>query len=124
MRPPDGIVFSILGEDDCRAILDRFVASEEPLTQRELAAELDFQSGRISRRMKEIEDAGLVARTSPHAPYTLLFRERIGDLLEMGADLASEIAMRGAEEAAIHSNRRRERRVGVDGMIEKPNGAT
>lgn len=120
MRPPDGIVFSILGDDDCRAILDRLVASGKPLTQRELAADLNFKSSRISRRMKEIEEGGLVARASPHAPYTLLFRERIGDLLVLGGDLASEIAMRSAEEAASHAGRRRESRVDIDELI---NGA-
>lgn len=111
MRPPDGNVFSILGDDGCRAILDKLAGSAEPLTQRQLIDELGIKSPQISRQMKAMEDAGLVARARPHSPYTLLFRERIGDLLELGAELAAEIGERRFEEARIHANRRREGRV-------------
>jgi DNA-binding MarR family transcriptional regulator len=118
MRPPDGKVFDVLGDDDCREIIDRLLESAEPLTQKRLMADLGMKSSLVSRRMGEIEDAGLATRTSSHAPYDLLFREKVRQLLELGADLASEVADRRATEAKAHVNHRRKRRMRGDGLLD------
>lgn len=107
MRPPDTSVFDVFGIEDCRRILDLLVDSGEPLTQGEIANALDLRSSVASRRMAEIEQAGLVVRASSHAPYELVFRELVHRMLEIGADLAGEVAARmSAEAQALRDERR------------------
>jgi DNA-binding IclR family transcriptional regulator len=60
------------------------------MTQRELTASLPFNSSTISRRMGELEDAGLVAHATSHAPYTLLFDSELRALLVAGSDLVEK----------------------------------
>lgn len=107
MRPPDAKVFDVFGNDDCRSILDLLIASEEPLTQGEIASALKLQSSLASKRMADIEAAGLVTRISSHAPYELLSREMVQGLLEVGADLAGEAADRTAAAAKALRDKRR-----------------
>jgi DNA-binding MarR family transcriptional regulator len=88
MSRADGKLYELLADEVCRAILRVLVASDLPLTQRALTATLPFNSSTISRRMGDLEDAGLVARESGHAPYSVLFRDKTLELLLAGADLA------------------------------------
>jgi DNA-binding IclR family transcriptional regulator len=102
-------VFDVLGIDDCRDILDLLIESPEPLTQGQIAAVLGLKSSLASRRMAEIEKGGLVTRASPHAPYDLAFPTQVHRVLELGADLASEVADRKATGAKSHKDERRKR---------------
>lgn len=88
MSRADGRLLELLADEVCRAILRCLLGSEEPLTQRALTSSLALGSSTISRRMRELEDAGLVARASGHAPYRVLFPEKTRELLRAGADLA------------------------------------
>lgn len=99
MSRADGKLFELLADEVCRAILRVLLSSDEPMTQRMLGSALPFNSSTISRRMRDLENAGLVARSSGHAPYTVLFRSKTRELLLAGADLASMAHTSLAEEA-------------------------
>jgi DNA-binding MarR family transcriptional regulator len=88
MARADGKLYELLADEVCRAILRALLERDEPITQRTLTAELAYGSSTISRRMGDLEDAGLVARSSAHAPYFVLFRAKTRELLLAGADLA------------------------------------
>lgn len=111
MPAPDAKVFEVFGIDECRGILDLLIRSHAPLTQKQIAEKLDLRSSGASRRMSEMEQAGLVARASSHGPYELLFRETVQTMLELGADLGSAVADRAAEEARALSDERRKSRM-------------
>jgi DNA-binding IclR family transcriptional regulator len=101
MSRADGKLYELVADDVCRAVLRALLVSDEPLTQRELTAKLPFNSSTISRRMRDLEDAGLVARASGHAPYSVLFGDRIRELLLAGADLAQMVHEALAQDAAL-----------------------
>lgn len=90
MARADGRIYALLADEACRAILRALVLSDSPMAQRALTAKLPFNSSTISRRMGELEDAGLVAHATSHAPYTLLFPHQMRALLLAGADLAEK----------------------------------
>jgi DNA-binding Lrp family transcriptional regulator len=93
-----GKLFAVLGQEECRRALRHLLDSDPPQTQRQLSVALGLRSSVISRRMKEIEDAGLVKRGSSHAPYDVLFPGRVRQLLTLGAELARDASKRQAEE--------------------------
>lgn len=111
MGPPDAKVFDVFGIDECRDILDLLIDSRQPLTQGQIADALDLKSSQASRRMAEIEGAGLVRRASSHAPYELIFHEKAQTMLELGADLSAEAAEMAAAEARELRKERRMRRM-------------
>jgi len=88
-------------------ILARLLA--DAATQKELREELQLGSGPISRKMAELERAGLVSRDRSHGPYRLQFREDVLRVLHATSDLhlrqvesraqAAERALRRAGEA-------------------------
>jgi DNA-binding IclR family transcriptional regulator len=88
MARADSKLYALLADEACYAILRALLLSDKPMTQAGLTATLPFNSSTISRRMGELEDAGLVARATSHAPYTLLFHSEIHALLLAGAGLA------------------------------------
>jgi DNA-binding HxlR family transcriptional regulator len=88
MARADGKIYALLADEACRGILRALLLSDSPMPQRALTAKLPFNSSTISRRMGELEDAGLVAHATSHAPYTLLFPHQTRALLLAGADLA------------------------------------
>jgi DNA-binding transcriptional MocR family regulator len=96
----DGKLYEVLADEVCRAILRGLLSSEEPLTQRSLTAALPYNSSTISRRMADLEDLGLVLRSSGHAPYSVPFPEKTRELLVAGTDLARMTHQALAEEAA------------------------
>jgi DNA-binding MarR family transcriptional regulator len=100
-------VFDVFSEDDCRRILDRLLECAEPQTQRQLSTDLELKSSVVSRRMADIEGFGLVTRASSHAPYDLHFPSMVRQLLDLGADLASAVARRKADEATAFAKERR-----------------
>lgn len=93
-----GKLFDVLSQDDCREALGRLLDSPRPLTQGQLSKALKLKSSAISRRMKEVEDVGLVQRSSSHAPYEVLFSKQTRELLVLGAELARDAMARKAEE--------------------------
>jgi DNA-binding IclR family transcriptional regulator len=111
VRPSDAKVFDVFSVDDCRSILDLLIDSREPLTQGQIAQALKLKSSQASRRMAEIEGAGLVTRASAHAPYELIFRDKAQTMLELGADIGTEAAERIAAEASELRKERRMRRM-------------
>ena len=111
MSPPDAKVFDVFSIDDCRRILDLLLDSHEPLTQGQIADALNLKSSLASRRMAEIEQAGLVVRASSHAPYALTLRDKTQGMLEFGADISTEVKRREFEEAEALSKERRMRRM-------------
>ncbi len=88
MARADGKLYELLADEVCRTILRFLLRSREPTTQRALTAALPFNSSTVSRRMSELEDAGLVVRAGGHAPYSVLFPGEVRDLLLAGSDLA------------------------------------
>jgi len=93
-----GKLFGVLEQEECRTALLHLLDSGEPLTQGQLSSALNIRSSVISRRMKEVEDAGLVKRESSHAPYDVLFPSQVRELLTRGAELARDASKRQAEE--------------------------
>jgi DNA-binding MarR family transcriptional regulator len=89
MARADGKLFRLLTDDVCRDLLRLLLCSKDPQTQGQLALELGLNSSTVSRRMRVLEDAALVTRATPHAPYELLFPQKTRELLAAGVDLAA-----------------------------------
>jgi len=92
----DGKLYELLADEVCRDLLRRVVASDRPLTQRELVNATGLNSSTISRRMALIEEHGLVHRPSLHSPYEVVFRETVRDLLVLAKELALMLLDRDA----------------------------
>jgi DNA-binding IclR family transcriptional regulator len=101
MSRADGKLFELLADEVCRAILRVLLRRGEPTTQRQLTAELPFNSSTISRRMAELVDGGLVTHTSGHAPYSVVHPSKTRELLLAGADLAQMAHQSLADAAAL-----------------------
>jgi DNA-binding HxlR family transcriptional regulator len=103
-----GKLFDVLAQEDCRKAISHLLDSEQPQTQRQLSDALELRSSVISRRMKEIEDVGLVKRPgSTHTPYDILFSVQVRQLLILGAELARDASRRQAEEDDEYAKKRR-----------------
>jgi DNA-binding Lrp family transcriptional regulator len=116
MPGADGKLFEVLSDDVCRSLLRSLLRHDEPQTQRQLTSELRYNSSTVSRRMKELEDLGIVARThpgTPRAPYEILFPSKTRALLLTAVQLANLTRTRQAEEAA--ADERQLLKEGMDG---------
>jgi DNA-binding IclR family transcriptional regulator len=80
-------------------------------TQKELATELDMNSGTLSKNMAKLSAAGLVRRLRSHSPYELQFRSGVWKLLQANNHLNIERA-----KAALEASERQERSVNQSGM--------
>ena len=101
MSQPDGKLFELLADEPRRTLLRILVRERGGLTQRELAAITELNSSTISRRMRELEDAGLVTRRSSHSPYEVVFPTETHALLLAGAELARATVQRDLDTASL-----------------------
>lgn len=99
MDRPDVDLAEELGDPHSFDILLELLAADQGLTQRELAAALKLDSGGTSRRMKRLEQLGLVERERSHGPYELTFPDETRDTLERVTNLAAAGLARRAEGA-------------------------
>lgn len=73
---------------------------DSPATQKQLAVELELNSGTLSKHMARLSGANLVWRQRTHAPWELQFREDVWKLLQGYTNLKKEISKELAEAAA------------------------
>jgi DNA-binding MarR family transcriptional regulator len=99
MSRADGKLYELLADEVCRRMLVALLENSERLTQRELISALGYNSSTVSRRMGDLEAAGLVSRSSSHAPYEVVFAEKTRELLLAALDLAEMAHSSLAEEA-------------------------
>lgn len=89
MSRPDVKIFELLTDEVRCDLLRLLLRNEAPQTQQQLASVLDLDSSTVSRRMADLESAGLIERAGPRkAPYRILFPSKTRELLQASADLA------------------------------------
>ena len=98
---PDVVVLKAIADQGCVDILRSLLAG--PATQKQLQAEHGINSGTLSRRMRELEQIGLVERERSHGPYQLVFGEQIRTLVQAAADLGQLGMQRRADEATAYA---------------------
>lgn len=114
----------VLAEGDTRRILERLFRG--PATQKELADELKLNAGTVSKHMKELRNARLVARERSHGSYELLFRHNTWRLYQAAVNLALEVAQVELEAAAERAEelQRSALQPAQEKMTPKPTRAT
>jgi DNA-binding HxlR family transcriptional regulator len=112
--PSDVVVLAELGHRDKIRIVERL--SEGPARQRDLIDELGLTSGTLSKWLAELVGARLVVQegSAPRDPYWLVKPDTTNALLDIAAQLASELAdaevERAQEQATVDRQRLQERR--------------
>ncbi len=86
---------------------------EQRATQKELGARFGLPSGSMSRHLRELELAGLVARERAHGAYHVIHPRQTRALIESAAQLADELA--AAHSEAATRNVRAVRKAGLKG---------
>jgi DNA-binding Lrp family transcriptional regulator len=99
---PDGKLFELLADEPRHDLLRILLREGRGLTQRELATIAGLNSSTISRRMGELEEAGIVARRSAHGPYEVVFPAETRDVLLAGAKLTKATLQRKLDIASLH----------------------
>jgi DNA-binding transcriptional ArsR family regulator len=87
MARADRKLFRLLADEVCYDILRALLDEPEPLAQRDLVRLLGVASSTISRRINDLEDAGLVARTSKHGVWRPVYEGTTRELLRSAAEL-------------------------------------
>ena len=86
---PDVTPLQAAGDPERFRILRRLLRG--PATQKELAIELEINSGTLSKHIKKLSGAGIIGQQRPgHAPYELRFRDSVAILLQANANLVGE----------------------------------
>ncbi len=101
-------LLATLGDSQRLAILESLLASDRPMSQGELRLTLDVSDatkGTLSKNMKRLERAGLVARSGAY--YVLRHRILTSNLLQIAANLARSLAEEEAHDAAERVGRLR-----------------
>ncbi|WP_445149515.1 winged helix-turn-helix domain-containing protein [Baekduia sp. Peel2402] len=101
MASPDGKLFVALGDGTSRDLLRIMARERVPLSQAALGSLVGANASTISRRMADLEDLGLVARKSSHAPYQLKFPGETRAVLKAVNCLATAVLRRDLDELAI-----------------------
>jgi len=101
--PSDAAVLAALSHPEKLRIVERL--GQEAAKQKELAKDLDLDSGSLSRWLRELSQAGVISqdRVGTHDPYWLVMPKRTEELLDLAALLASELADAHAERAALQA---------------------
>jgi DNA-binding transcriptional ArsR family regulator len=108
--PSDVAVLGELGHRDKVRIVERL--SRGKAQQKELAKDLDLQSGTLSRWLGELVQARIIsqARQGRYEVYWLIKPERTNELLDIAAKLAIELsaAQLEADEAKLREREERD----------------
>lgn len=101
--PSDAAVLAALSHPEKLRIVERL--GQGAAKQKELAKDLDLDSGSLSRWLRELSQAGVISqdRVGTHDPYWLVMPKRTEELLDLAALLASELADAHAERAALQA---------------------
>jgi DNA-binding HxlR family transcriptional regulator len=113
-----GHLFRVCADDRRLKVLQHLAT--RAATQKELRSDLGLGSSLVSRQMKVLEDAGLVARPRSHAPYNLTAPEETVRFL----DVCSELSLTLATEQLAASVAWREEIWQIANPIEDPAGTT
>jgi DNA-binding MarR family transcriptional regulator len=107
--PSDVVVLAALAHRERMRIVEHL--RRGPAQQKELAKELQLDSGSLSRWLRELAQARIISqdRDGTHDPYWLVMPERTDEFLDLAALLASELADAYAERAAAQAKVDRER---------------
>jgi DNA-binding IclR family transcriptional regulator len=99
---PDGKLFELLADEPCHDLLRILLREREGLTQKQLVAIAGLNSSTISRRMRELEEAGFVARRSVHGRYEVVFPTETRAVLLAAAKLTQVTLQRKLDVASLH----------------------
>jgi DNA-binding HxlR family transcriptional regulator len=99
MGREDRQLLELVSDGVCHEILIRLLA-DGPQTQAQLRAAVRVGSGAISRRMADLENAGLVVRERSHGPYHLVLPQQTRELMEGAMVLAANALERRYATAA------------------------
>lgn len=85
------------------ADLLHWLLREGKLTQKELGDRAGLALPLISRRLGDLENFGLIGRSGPRRAYSALHPAKTSALLQLAAELASDVLARQAAEAEERS---------------------
>lgn len=107
--PSDAALLAALAHPERMRIVEQL--SRGPAKQKDLAKELNLDSGSLSRWLRELAQARIISqdREGTHDAYWLVAANRTDELLDLAALLASELADAHAERAASQAEANRKR---------------